>query len=114
MVGLGGLGHMAVKLAASMGAEVTVLSHLGRQGGRRARGWAPTPSRRPRDEATFKKLAGHFDLIIDTISAPHDYNAYLGLLRARGTMVLRRRAAGADAGLRVLADLAATSGWPAR
>jgi uncharacterized zinc-type alcohol dehydrogenase-like protein len=87
VVGLGGLGHMAVKLAASMGAEVTMLStskakeadakRLG------ARGFALTS-----EESTFKKLGGSFDLVIDTISARHDYNAYLGLLRPMGTMVV--------------------------
>src|SRR5262249_20051038 len=41
-----------------------------------------------KDEATFQRLARRFDLIIDTISAPHDYNKYLGLLRAQGTMVV--------------------------
>lgn len=87
VVGLGGLGHMAVKLAASMGAEVTMLStskakeadakKLG------ATGFAVT-----KDPETFTKLAGHFDLIIDTISAEHDLGAHLGLLRPYGTMVL--------------------------
>jgi len=87
VVGLGGLGHMAVKLAAAMGAEVTMLStsrakeadakHLG------ASGFALTS-----DEATFKRHAGHFDLIVDTVSAPHDYNRYLHMLCAQRTMVL--------------------------
>jgi alcohol dehydrogenase (NADP+) len=87
VLGLGGLGHMAVKLAAAMGAEVTMLSsssakeadarHLG------AHAFALTS-----EETTFKKLAGHFDLIIDTVSAPHDLNKYLGLLRIEGAMVL--------------------------
>ncbi|WAS91304.1 NAD(P)-dependent alcohol dehydrogenase [Nannocystis punicea] len=87
VVGLGGLGHMAVKLAASMGAEVTLLStspskeadarRLG------AHAFAVT-----KDESTFTRLAGRFDLIIDTVSAPHDYNKYLGTLRIGGTMVL--------------------------
>ncbi len=85
--GLGGLGHMAVKLAASMGAEVTMLStSKSKEADARrlgASGFAVT-----RDEKTFAKLAGHFDLIIDTISAPHDYNKYLGMLRVRGTMVV--------------------------
>jgi uncharacterized zinc-type alcohol dehydrogenase-like protein len=40
------------------------------------------------DPDTFQKHAGQFDILIDTISAPHDYNAYLGLLRPMGTMVL--------------------------
>jgi uncharacterized zinc-type alcohol dehydrogenase-like protein len=87
VVGLGGLGHMAVKLAASMGAEVTMLSTSRRkeEDARRlgAKGFALTS-----DEETFKRLAGTFDLIINTISAPHDYNKYLGLLRVQGIMVL--------------------------
>ena len=87
VVGLGGLGHMGVKLAKAMGAEVTVLSH--------------TPAKRDdalrlgaddflatRDAAVFKANAGRFDFILDTVSAQHDYNAYLGLLRLDGTMVL--------------------------
>jgi uncharacterized zinc-type alcohol dehydrogenase-like protein len=87
VLGLGGLGHMAVKLAASMGAEVTVLStspakeadarRLG------ASGFEVTA-----DEATFEKLKRRLDLIIDTVSAQHDYNKYLALLRPGGAMVL--------------------------
>ena len=87
VVGLGGLGHMAVKLARAMGANVTVLSTseskredaiaLG------AHAFAAT-----RDRGTFKRLANRFDLIIDTVSADHDYNAYLSLLRLDGVMVL--------------------------
>ena len=87
VVGLGGLGHMAVKLAASMGAEVTMLStsRAKEADARRlgAHGFALTS-----DPATFKKLAGRFDLIVDTISAPHDLNQYLGMVRAEGAMVL--------------------------
>jgi uncharacterized zinc-type alcohol dehydrogenase-like protein len=87
VVGLGGLGHMAVKLAAAMGAEVTMLSTSASKeaDARRlgAHGFALTS-----DRGTFKKLAGHFDVIVDTISAPHDYDAYLGTLRAGGTMVV--------------------------
>ena len=87
VVGLGGLGHMAVKLAASMGAEVTMLStsKAKEADARRlgASGFALTS-----DKSTFKRLAGHFDLIINTISAPHDYNEYLHLLRSQSTMVV--------------------------
>jgi alcohol dehydrogenase (NADP+) len=87
VVGLGGLGHMAVKLAASMGAEVTMLStsRAKEADARRlgANGFALTS-----DPATFEKLRGRFDLLVDTISAPHDLNAYLGMLRVEGAMVL--------------------------
>jgi alcohol dehydrogenase (NADP+) len=87
VVGLGGLGHVAVKLASSLGAEVTMLStSASKEADARklgASGFALT-----KDPSTFKNLAGRFDFIIDTVSAPHDINDYLGLLRARGTMVL--------------------------
>ncbi len=87
VVGLGGLGHMAVKLAASMGAEVTLLS-TSRSKEADARRLGATAFEITRDEATFTKLARKFDLILDTISAPHDYNKYLGMLRVQGTMVV--------------------------
>jgi len=87
VVGLGGLGHMAVKLAAAMGAEVTMLS-TSKSKEADARKLGAHHFGLTSDDATFKKLAGHFDLIIDTISAPHDYNKYLGLLRIEGSMVL--------------------------
>ncbi len=87
VVGLGGLGHMAVKFGRAMGAEVTMLStsESKRQDAEAlgAHAFAAT-----RDPATFEKLRGHFDFIIDTVSAPHDYNAYLSLLKVDGTMVL--------------------------
>jgi alcohol dehydrogenase (NADP+) len=86
VAGLGGLGHMGVKIAAAMGAEVTVLS--------------TSPSK----EQDAKKLGAHnfvnikdadaakaaagFDVILDTISANHDYNTYLGLLGLEGVMVI--------------------------
>jgi uncharacterized zinc-type alcohol dehydrogenase-like protein len=87
VVGLGGLGHMAVKLAASMGAEVTVLS-TSRSKEADARRLGAHAFESTKEEATFKKLAGHFNLLIDTVAGSHDYNAYLGLLRTRGTMVV--------------------------
>jgi alcohol dehydrogenase (NADP+) len=86
VAGLGGLGHMGVKIAAAMGAEVTVLS--------------TSPSK----EQDAQKLGAHhflntkdpeavaasggFDLILDTISANHDYNAYLAMLGLNGVMVI--------------------------
>ena len=87
VVGLGGLGHMAVKIAAAMGAEVTMLS-TSKSKEADARKLGAHHFGLTSDDATFKRLAGQFDLLIDTISAPHDYNKYLGLLRVEGTMVL--------------------------
>jgi uncharacterized zinc-type alcohol dehydrogenase-like protein len=87
VVGLGGLGHMAVKLAASMGAEVTMLS-TSRAKEADARRLGAHEFAITTDKATFQRLAGRFDIIVDTISAPHDYNAYLGMLRLQGTMVV--------------------------
>lgn len=86
ILGLGGLGHMGVKLAVSMGAQVTMLSHT------------------PAKEADAKRLGAHqfvltsdkvqtktvvnyFDFILDTVSAPHDYNFYLNMLKTGGNMV---------------------------
>ena len=86
VVGLGGLGHMAVKLAASLGAQVTVLStSAGKEADARRLG--ATDFVATRGDA-LGKLGRRFDLIIDTVSAPHDYNAALRTLRPRGTMVL--------------------------
>ncbi len=86
VVGLGGLGHMAVKLAASMGAEVTVLSTSEAKEAD-ARRLGATDFVVTKGNA-LGRLARKLDLIIDTVSAPHDYNALLGLLRPRGAMVL--------------------------
>jgi alcohol dehydrogenase (NADP+) len=86
VVGLGGLGHMAVKLASAMGAEVTVLSQSlkkmedGLKLG--AKDYYATS-----DPATFEKLGGTFDLIINTVSASIDISAYLKLLALDGTLV---------------------------
>ena len=87
IVGLGGLGHMGVKLAKAMGAHVTVLSH--------------SPSKRDdalrlgaddfvatKEEGAFAANRKRFDFILDTVSADHDYADYLGLLKRDGAMVL--------------------------
>jgi uncharacterized zinc-type alcohol dehydrogenase-like protein len=87
ILGLGGLGHMAVKFAVSFGAEVTMLSS--------------TPSKKAdagmlgahhfvltSEMEQLKNVTGTFDFIIDTVSAPHDVNAFLQLLKRDGTMVL--------------------------
>ena len=86
VVGMGGLGHMAVKIAHAMGAEVTVLSQTlsKKEDGLRlgADHYYAT-----KDEGTFEKLASTFDLIINTVSAVIDLDAYLSLLRLDGTLV---------------------------
>ncbi|MEU8921542.1 NAD(P)-dependent alcohol dehydrogenase [Kitasatospora sp. NPDC048545] len=86
IVGLGGLGHMGVKLAHAMGAEVTVLSQSlrKREDGLKL---GADHYRATSDPATFSELAGSFDLIVNTVSADLDLSAYLGLLRVDGTMV---------------------------
>lgn len=86
VLGLGGLGHMGVKLAVSMGAEVTMLSH--------------SPSKEAdakrlgahqfvltSDAEQVKKVTGYFDFILDTVSADHEYSFYLGMLNTNGVMV---------------------------
>jgi uncharacterized zinc-type alcohol dehydrogenase-like protein len=86
VVGMGGLGHMAVKIAHAMGAEVTVLSQsLSKQeDGLRfgADHYFATS-----DASTFETLKNTFDLIINTVSAPVDLGSYVSLLRLDGTMV---------------------------
>jgi uncharacterized zinc-type alcohol dehydrogenase-like protein len=86
VVGLGGLGHMAVKIAHAMGAEVTVLSQsLKKQedGLRLGADHYYATS----DPVTFTQLAGRFDLIVNTVSASIDVDAYLSLLAVDGTLV---------------------------
>jgi uncharacterized zinc-type alcohol dehydrogenase-like protein len=86
VLGLGGLGHMAVKFGVSFGAEVTMLSS--------------SPSKKEdaqklgahkfvltKDAEQLKSVQGYFDFIIDTVSAPHDYNEYLGLLKTNGVHI---------------------------
>ncbi|WP_280523501.1 NAD(P)-dependent alcohol dehydrogenase [Ornithinimicrobium cerasi] len=86
VVGLGGLGHMAVQIAHALGAEVTVLSQSlkKQEDGLRlgADHYHATD-----DPATFNRLASSFDLILNTVSASIDLDAYLGLLAVDGTLV---------------------------
>ncbi|MCW2920612.1 MAG: hypothetical protein JWL76_486 [Thermoleophilia bacterium] len=86
IVGMGGLGHMGVKIAHAMGAEVTVLSQSLRKqedGLRLGADHFHATS----DPATFEQLAGQFDVIVNTVSAPVDITAYLKLLDIDGTLV---------------------------
>jgi uncharacterized zinc-type alcohol dehydrogenase-like protein len=86
VVGLGGLGHMAVKFAASFGAEVTMLSHSPSKEGDAKRLGAHRFALTSNKD-TLKELAAYFDFIIDTVSAPHDYNEYLNMLNTNGVMI---------------------------
>ncbi|MBZ5856456.1 NAD(P)-dependent alcohol dehydrogenase [Flavihumibacter profundi] len=86
VLGLGGLGHMAVKLAASFGAEVTMLSHTASKEAD-ARRLGAHHFVLTSNEELLNKHKNYFDFIIDTVSAPHDYNIYLNLLRTNGTMI---------------------------
>ncbi|PZR08628.1 MAG: hydroxyacid dehydrogenase [Archangium gephyra] len=87
VVGLGGLGHMAVKLAAAMGAEVTMLSTSPSKKADAQRLGAAN-FELTTERATFRKLKNQFDLIIDTVSATHDLNALLRTLKPYGTLAL--------------------------
>jgi len=86
VIGMGGLGHVAVQIAAAMGAEVTVLSQTlnKKDDGLRfgAKHYYATSER-----STFKELASSFDVILNTVSANLNVDAYLRLLRVDGTLV---------------------------
>ena len=82
IVGLGGLGHMGVKFAHAFGAHVVAVHDVAGQGARTACGSAPTRSSCPANADEMAKHAGSFDFILDTVSAPHDLNAYLVAARS--------------------------------
>lgn len=86
VIGLGGLGHMAVKIAAAMGAEVTVLSHSDKKKADAlnfgAKNFVNTSQAEP-----FKKYANYFDFIINTVSSDIDLGQYANLLKHNATMV---------------------------
>ncbi|WP_435612636.1 NAD(P)-dependent alcohol dehydrogenase [Streptomyces sp. bgisy159] len=86
VVGMGGLGHMGVKIAHALGAEVTVLSQSLRKkdDGLKLGADHYYATNAP---ATFQDLAGTFDLILSTVSAPLDFGAYLSLLKTDGALV---------------------------
>ena len=86
IVGMGGLGHMGVKIAAALGADVTVLSQsLGKQAD--ATRFGAHHYYATSDADTFKELESSFDLIINTVSANLDLDDYLSLLKVDGTLV---------------------------
>jgi uncharacterized zinc-type alcohol dehydrogenase-like protein len=87
VVGLGGLGHMAVKLASAMGAEVTMLSRS-RSKEADAKRLGAHEFALTSEKGALKRLAGRFDILLDTISVAHDLDAHLGMLRTGGAMVV--------------------------
>ncbi len=87
VAGLGGLGHMAVKLAKALGAEVTVLS-TSRKKEEDAKRLGASHFITTSESGALEKAAGTFDFLIDTVSAAHDYNAYLNTLKRDGSMIL--------------------------
>ncbi|EOR94624.1 Alcohol dehydrogenase [Arcticibacter svalbardensis MN12-7] len=86
VLGLGGLGHMAVKFGVAFGAEVTVLSTSPKKE-EDAKKLGAHHFVVTSDEAQVKAALGSFDFILDTVSADHDFNMYLSLLKTNGTMI---------------------------
>ena len=87
VMGLGGLGHMGVKFAAAMGAEVTVISHSANKRDDALRMGAKDFVV-IKDKEDLKPLRRRFDLVLNTVSALIDLNAYLGILKIDGTIVI--------------------------
>lgn len=87
VMGLGGLGHMGVKFAAAMGAEVTVFSHSpSKEADAKAMGAHHFVS--TKSDGFHTKYNKHFDLILNTVSAELDINIYLSMLGVDGTLVV--------------------------
>ena len=87
VIGLGGLGHMGVKLAVAMGAEVTVISRS-KDKEQMAKNLGAKGILASTDEAAMKESKGSFDLILDTVPVKHDFNIYTPLLDIDGTLVV--------------------------
>ncbi|RZL46595.1 MAG: NAD(P)-dependent alcohol dehydrogenase [Pedobacter sp.] len=86
VLGLGGLGHMAVKFGVAFGAEVTVLSTSpAKEAAAKELGAHHFVVTSNKDQ--FEAVKGNFDFILDTVSAPHDMNMYLSLLKTNGTHI---------------------------
>jgi uncharacterized zinc-type alcohol dehydrogenase-like protein len=87
IIGLGGLGHMGVKLAKAMGAHVAMIT-TSPEKGKDALRLGADEVLVSRDEAAMKKARGTFDFLLNTIPVGHDLNPYLGLLKLDGAMAL--------------------------
>ena len=87
VIGLGGLGHMGVKFAASFGAEVTMISHSASKEAD-AKRLGAHHFLLSSDEEQMKKYDSYFDVLLNTVSANHDYEKYLDLLDINGKMMI--------------------------
>jgi uncharacterized zinc-type alcohol dehydrogenase-like protein len=87
VAGLGGLGHMGVKLASAMGAEVTVITRSAAKADE-ARALGAQHVLLSSDPEAMKKSAGRFDFVLDTIPVVHELDPYLRLVRTHGALVL--------------------------
>lgn len=87
VIGLGGLGHMGVKFAVAFGAEVSVISHSPSKEAD-AKRLGATHFLISSDKAQMKQYENYFDVILDTVSAQHDYSAYLDLLGLNGKLLV--------------------------
>jgi len=87
VVGLGGLGHMAIKFGVAMGAEVTLFTRS-KSKEAEARALGCTDVIYSTDEAAMQAAAGRFDFILDTVPVPHDLNPYVATLKRDGTHII--------------------------
>lgn len=87
IIGLGGLGHMGVKFAAAFGAEVTLISSSKNKEAD-ARRLGAHQFVHSADTSQMKKFKGYFNVLLNTVSANHDYDPYLQLLALNGTMII--------------------------
>jgi uncharacterized zinc-type alcohol dehydrogenase-like protein len=87
IVGIGGLGHMAVKLAKAMGADVIVFTTSASKV-EDAKRLGADDVILSKDETQMHRYAAKLDFVLDTVSGKHDINAYLNLLKVDGTLVL--------------------------
>jgi alcohol/geraniol dehydrogenase (NADP+) len=85
IIGIGGLGHMAVKFAAAYGCDVTAFTSSEDKFGE-AKSFGANHVFSSRDSATLKKLAGRFDLLISTVNVPLDWDAMIGALAPNGRL----------------------------
>ena len=87
IIGIGGLGHMAVKFAHAYGCDVTAFTSSESKFDE-ARGFGANQVVSSRDSAAIKKLGGSFDLVINTVNAPLDWDAVIGTLAPNGRLHL--------------------------